>query len=104
MSKEHLEEIKKMLEDKAVIDRSDYEWLIEQAERVQELKEINERIQSKNIATNSKLFYTEQQNKRYRDLLEKVDYLLEKAGETDEDIYDLVRHVRTLIYLEEGEE
>ena len=45
----------------------------------------------------------QQQNKRYRGLLERVDYLLEKSGETDEDIYDLTRHARTLIYLE-GEE
>lgn len=44
-----------------------------------------------------------EQNKRYRDLLKRIDYLLEKAGETDEDIYGLARHIRGLIYLEGGE-
>ena len=50
MSK-RLEEIIKLLEDKAVIDRNDFEWLIEQAERVQEL---------------------EQQNKRYREVIKEA--------------------------------
>ena len=43
------------------------------------------------------------QNKLYRDLLERIDYLLEKAGEADENVYDLISYVRTLIGLE-GEE
>lgn len=96
MSKERLEEINKsfnfwMKEDESIgLLPEDIQWLIEQAERVQELEEINERLQSKNIATNSKLFYLEQQNKRYRELLKKIKEMTRYDDCREAEIYELV--------------
>jgi|SRR5690625_4966161 len=79
MIKELLEEIEKLLEHKAVIDRSDYEWLIEQAERVQELEEewlsIMKKLDNRELTI--KTYYNEinrlhEQNKRYRKAIEKI--------------------------------
>lgn len=79
MSKERLEEIIKSLEDKAVIDRSDYEWLIEQAERLQELKKRYLILTKENNQVNDELIDEFRKNKRYREALEfyanKINYL-----------------------------
>ena|SRR5690625_2414384 len=74
--------------------------------RIRQMK-YHEAYEQGKFDTNMKVWYEmpklEQQNKRYRNLLERIDYLLEKAGEADENVYDLISYVRTLIGLE-GEE
>lgn len=90
MSKERLEEIKRQFNiNKSRLIRlgrnthvtDDYEWLIEQVERVQELEEANKKNYW--IAANFKFenLKLEQQNKRYREVLEfygnKENYLHE---------------------------
>src|SRR5690625_2747870 len=89
------------------IPDEDFEWLVEhvkeQAEKFQELRKRYLILTKENNQVNDELIDEFRKNKRYRDLLKRIDYLLEKAGETDEDIYGLARHIRGLIYLE-GEE
>src|SRR5690625_1332227 len=77
--------------------QDDIAWLIEQVEQVQELDEELKVTSDAFVRANKKLLLLDRQNKRYRELLEKVDYLLEKAGEAHENIYDLISYVRTLI-------
>ena len=70
MSKERLEEIKKdkaLSNDDAVIKNSHYEWLIEQAERVQELEDIIYQDARQDVIEG---LYEE--NKRYREALEYI--------------------------------
>src|SRR5690625_508287 len=102
---EHFNNIisKRKENEKVEVSRQNIKYLVNKLEKyftqTEQLQELTDEIYQ-HLEDKESL---EHQNKRYRDLLEKVDYLLEKAGETDEDIYGLVRHVRTLIYLEASE-
>ena len=82
MSKKRLEEIKTWLNRGFDLTEEDIEWLIEQAERVQELEEEKERYQSgRNVAvkTKMKMDELEKQNKRYREAIEYIQREIRKA-------------------------
>src|SRR5690625_289220 len=71
------------------ISGEDFEWLIKQAERAQELEdkvdELTGLYNSKNsdyLKEKAMREHSWKLNKRYRVLLKRIDYLLEKAGET----------------------
>lgn len=79
MNKERLEEIKfkfnNTIDVMLYVPYEDVKFLIEQAERVPELEEEMERYRSgRNVAvvTKMKMDELEQQNKRYREELEKI--------------------------------
>lgn len=84
MSKERLEEIKQFLKHfHNAVDVEDYikayifntlkvEWLIEQAERAQELEEFNRILSSDKSMFIEELVREQQQNKRYREVIEYV--------------------------------
>ena len=72
---ERLEEIRKdkaLSNDDAVIKNSHYEWLIEQAERVDELIRAHELKDLEHQGLVAQLKKKYQQNKRYRNLLESL--------------------------------
>lgn len=93
MSKERLESLKRNREWTEAtggkfytVDSDDYKWLIEQAERVQELEEEVERYQSgRNVAviTKMKMDELEKQNKRYREALIIISANLPLDGKED---------------------
>ena len=72
---ERLEEIRKdkaLSNDDAVIKNSHYEWLVEQAEQMDEMKDVI-RHNFKNHKHHQEInFRLEQQNNRYRNLLESL--------------------------------
>ena len=75
MSKERLEEIKQYYSRMESLDeytQSDIKWLIEQAERAQELEEENKLLRF--IAEENKIAHEQKvkQNKRYREALELI--------------------------------
>src|SRR5699024_1048837 len=89
MSKERLEEIRKDMafsNDDAVIKNSHYEWLIEQAERVQELNNLLNKEVEKGYKMEGKIYDFIEQNKRYREALEFY------ANE-DNWVYGKVQHI-----------
>lgn len=77
------------------LDEEDYDWLIEQAERVQELEENLEHGAKVAVKTAEKLHYEQQQNKRYREVIKKVIDDLE-----NECLWDALMRLKAL----EGEE
>ena len=86
MSKERLEEIDKRAKHKVLgniegeikyrlteINTEDYEWLIEQAERVQELENHIDHLYDNNVHLKGD-YRLQEQNKRYREAIEKALY------------------------------
>lgn len=73
------------------LDADDYDWLIEQAERVQELEEFKQAMEDrykiwhigakKSLAEKERL---EQQNNRYREALETIEMVTEFKSEANE--------------------
>src|SRR5690625_190375 len=55
-----------------VINTDDYKWLIKQAERVQELEDAVESYKKTSRHANISHKMAEEQNKRYREALEKI--------------------------------
>ena len=104
--KERLERIIQMQYDGYTIwdmSEDDLVWLIEQAERVQELEEEKERYQSgRNIAVKTKIRMDnlEKQNKRYREAIERA---LDESSWGDEG-NALYRMIGILTKALEGEE
>ena len=73
MSKERLEAIRHYYREMESFDpgtQSDINWLIEQAERVQELEEENINLKAIKAGNEELIKILEQQNKRYREALE----------------------------------
>ena|SRR5690625_1714396 len=106
MSKERLEEIKKkyfMYENytgKVIMYHHVLEWLIQQAERVQELEEHAMKAIDNTEAVRAKLINAEEQNKRYREVLKNI-YELAEYDEYDNTLEQIVSEVEKAL---EGDE
>lgn len=86
----NLDEIKRKYMDYEYdynLKKTDINWLIKQAERVQELEESIERWQSGRkiaVSTKIKIDELETQNKRYREALETIEMVTEFKSEANE--------------------
>ena len=86
---EHIRKLITATDDELYHKRSKvFDWLIEQAERVQELEEENERLCALNIATTHELNHVDKINKRYRSILENVELTAQYKGY--DDIYNFL--------------
>src|SRR5690625_7562281 len=97
MSKERLDKVIYKAERTALLTRppkplvtipdEDFEWLVEhvkeQAEKFQELRKRYLILTKENNQVNDELIDEFRKNKRYRDLLKWIDYILENAREID---------------------
>src|SRR5690625_1066205 len=96
MSKERLEEIKNNITSNEVdsvnLHAADFVWLIEKAERVQELEENLEHGAKVAVKTAEKLHYEQQQNKRYREAIDKALHKCDLADDTGHDYTDEIRY------------
>src|SRR5690625_3077719 len=101
MSKKRLEEIPYNVrislhdDENVLIKREDYEFLYEQAEKVQELENKLLHMKGKYIGfkgeCKKELLHLIEENKRYRDLLKKIHRLAGINKEIDHDLWKLVR-------------
>src|SRR5690625_2786534 len=96
MSKERLEEINKsfnfwMKEDESIgLLPEDIQWLIEQAERVQELEKDIKEWEIVNESWEEINTQIAEQNKRYRELLKKIKEMTRYDDCREAEIYELV--------------
>ena len=100
MSKERLEEIKREYK-KDVYDcklgRFDINWLIEQAERVQELEEAAETDGSAFYSLEKMFMDLEEQNKRYREAIGAIEDLYNQLNDNAEIVDGIMMVVRKTV-------
>ena len=66
------------------LDADDYDWLIQQAERVQELEKARKTLSDNHFQQIEQHKYLLQQNKRYREALETIKMVTEFKSEANE--------------------